>query len=262
MPSKTILGIVALIIVIAGLAGVAYVSQQGSNSGTTSTSTPLIIDGNATTTRGPGYTIERVSLDTVAQPDLNRKVVFGAGIPPAVQTNIQKHIDDDVALLKADNLNAGAWLDLGVWYHSANDFDAARTIWEFLTKVAPKDATSFENLGRMYHFDTQDFAKAESYFKQSIAINPKSLSAYQELFELYTLSYKTNTTAGVDIIHAAEKVFPAEPGLPLTLAGYYRDHKDYASAKAEFLKALDLARAANNVSLVGSINDQLASLPK
>ncbi len=264
MPSKIILGIAALIIVIAGLAGIAYMSEQKTPNDTTEPST-IILDSSTTTGKGPGYTITQLpdgpTLAEIA-PGLNRATVFGAGVPADVRARVNEHIATDIAALKIDNTQPGQWLDLALWYHTAGDFAGARAIWEFLIKAAPSDTTSYDNLGRMYHFDTQDFAKSESYFKQSIAINPKAMAPYVELFELYRLSYKTNTTLAVDTVHVAEKIFPQEPALPLLLAGYYRDLGKVSEARAEYVRALDLARAANNMTLVASINESISNLPK
>lgn len=239
----------AIVVVVVALLGIAYFAQISTSE----------TEEQETTITGPGYTIEQEALTEI--PDLSRTVVFGASVPEEARAAIQAKVDGDVAVLTIDKTNAGAWLDLGLQYKMANDLEGARLVWEFLVRAAPTETTPLDNLGRMYHFDLKQYAKAEEYFKKSIAVNPKSVAAYIELFDLYRYSYKQNTTAAVDIMHAAAAQFPTDAGIPFALGQYYRDLRQSAAARAEYAKALGIARTAGNIELVGAINAELANLP-
>lgn len=253
--NKILIFIVAIILIVGGLFGIAYFAQKGSSQQQPATAT--------TTTAGPGYTITTLDDGTFTEPapSLDNPVRYSDAIPAAARTVIQKHIDEDVAKIKADKTNAGAWLDLGLWYHSAEDYQAAAAVWEFLTKVAPKDTTALNNLGRLYHFDLKDFPKSEQYFLRSMKIAPKSMDPYIELFQLYSLSYKKDTSAAVDIMHTAEAQFPNDSGLPFALGAYYRDRGQFVLARAEFEKGVSIARTQGNLGQVAAINAELAKLP-
>lgn len=258
MSNKTIF-IIAIGAILVGAGAWYYYRTPGAITIDTS---QLGTQMSSTTLRGPGYTIEQVAIEDfkTSLPNLDREIKFTASVPEEYRATVRKHVADDVAILKKDPVNAGAWLDLALWYHTANDYEGARDVWEFMVKAAPKDTTSYDNLGKLYHFDLKDFAKSEEYFKKSISINPQSTTPYTELFQLYTLSLK-NETKAVAIIREAEKQFPAEPGFPYTLGAYYRDIGNSKAARAEFERALALARATGNMGLVGSIGEDLTKLP-
>lgn len=216
----------------------------------------------ATTT--PNYTIELDSgfdIETI-KPNLDRGIAFGDSVPEVARESMRKNYDAAVARLKTDPLRADDWFNLGIYYHAANDFEGAREVWEFLIKVVPTSAVPYDNLGKMYKFELKDFPKAESYFKQSITVNPNSTTPYFELFELYRYLYKTNTGADIAIITEAQKMFPDNPDPHMVLGNYYRDLKNYSGARAEFTKALDIARELSNVQLIDAIGQEIANLPQ
>ncbi len=262
MKSKTILFAFSIVIVLGALATVAYFAgrhlapAKGDESGSLS----------VVSTTTPNYSIElepEVSIKDLA-PSLDRGIQFGASVPPAVRTVIQKNADEVIARLKKDLSRADDWFTLGVLYHSANDYAGARDVWIFLTKAvpAPGSSTAYDNLGKLYKFDLKDYPKSESYLKQSIQVNPKSITPYFELHELYRYLYKQDTTAAVDILVTASQKFPTNPDPLVLLGDYYRDMGDNAKAKDAFTKALDIARTAGDVAHVKAIGEELARLPQ
>ncbi len=211
-----------------------------------------------------GYTIEQIPATALKdiQPTLDRGIVFGSSVPAEARTIIQQKIAGFVANLKKDPTDASSWFDLAIWYHTADDFEGARQIWEFLIKAAPEDTTAYDNLGRMYYFDLKDFPKAESYFKQSISVRSDIITPYIELFGLYKDSYKQNTTAAVDILITASKKFPTNPDPFLLLGGYYRDHNEIAKARDAFTKGIEILKTAGDSARVKAVQAELDSLPK
>mgnify|MGYP001582557382 CR=1 FL=1 len=249
----------AIVVIIGGLYAVSLFTKTDDGSGIVT-----LPDGTSTTTtKGPGYTIELVGETSLLDlaPDLDRGIRFGSSVPEDFKALLMKRMENTVTALKKDPSQPGEWLDLAIWYHTASDFEGAREVWEFLIKVAPQDTTAYDNLGRMYHYDLKEFAKSEPYFLESKKIRPDALPPYIELFQLYSLSYKKGTSAAVDIMKEAQAKYPTDAGLYFTLAVYYRDRGDLTNARAELLKALDLARQADNIELIKQLNEEIAKLP-
>ena len=229
----------------------------------------LATEKTATTTeeaQTPNYTIEEVPYPTLEEmaPSLTRGVHFGETIPSDIRSVISARYAELQPLLKADLTKADLWFDLGLLYHSANDFDGAREVWLFLLQVLPdtSKAVVYDNLGKLYKFNLKDYPKSEEYFRLSMKANTNSLTSYTELFELYRYLYKTDTTAAVDIITEAANKFPKATD-PYTLLGqYYRDKGEYAKAREAYTKGLDRARDAGDMTLVRAIGDELATLPQ
>ncbi len=244
-----------LILAVAGILAIAYFALPHSGEAEENT-----LEGFDDT---PGYTIEAVGEDiTKIMPNVDRGVTFSASVPSEVRTLINSKVAEIVARLKADPLRSADWFNLGILYHSANDFQGEKEVWEFLIKVAPTDSTSYENLGKLHHFSIPDFPKAELNFKKAITLNPESINSYLELFQLYKYSYKVETSASIDILKEAATKFPKNPD-PYHLIGLeYRDRNDTANARVYLTKAIDIARAIGNLDLVQAIGDELAKLPQ
>ena len=258
------LGAAALIVL--AIAGTAYVavSRGGSMATTTSPVIANTTSSSATQSGTPHYTMQQLPATSIRDimPDLKHEVIFSASVPEAARKVILDKVLPAQKRLDADPTRADDWYDLASWYHSANDFAAAADVWVFLTKVIPTDTTAYDNLGKLYYLSLKDFPKSESYFKQSIKINPDSFVPYYELSQLYTYLYKTDTTAVVDILETAAAHFPENPD-PYTLIGiYWRDHANPTKARDAFLKAMDRARAAGDVNQINAIGDELAKLPQ
>jgi tetratricopeptide (TPR) repeat protein len=260
MQKLTIAFAVAFLVILTAVVGIYILSHKKS------AAPPLPSGSTATTTgalQGNGFTIEQVPLGEAesGMPDLTRGVHFSGNIPADVRTIIETRTAEIVARLKKDPTQGGDWFNLAIEYHQANDFDGAREVWEFLVGVLPDDTTSYDNLGKLYHFNLKEYPKAESYFKQSIALKPELITPYLELFDLYRYSYKQNTSAAVDIMTEAKNKFPGNTDPYLLLAGYYRDRGQYASARTEYEAAMDIARTAGDVALMNSIGNELGNLP-
>lgn len=209
------------------------------------------------------YVLDAVPLGTLKSlmPALDRETRFSDGTPESVRSLFQKKIDASVARLIEDPTRGFDWLNLALSYHGVGDYDGAREVWEFMTKVSPTDTVSFDNLGKLYHFTLKDFPKSESYFKQSIALNPYLINSYLDLFDLYRYSYKTETTAAADTLLQALTIFPDNLDIMVLLGGYYRDQGDTKRARESFQRALDIARSAGDMARMQSISAELVALP-
>ncbi|MES2134635.1 MAG: hypothetical protein V4449_00105 [Patescibacteria group bacterium] len=271
MKSNLTLFILGTVLTLAVLGGIAYFAMRTSPSESLNSSLTAPLDSTTSTTpstavKKPGYTIEiepSVSLKDIA-PSLDRGIHFNASIPVDVQTILNRQYAEVTGRLKTDLSRADDWLDMGVIYHSANDFEGARDIWLFLVQVisAPESAVVYDNLGKLYKFDIKDFAKSEEYFKKSIQIDSTSITPYIELFELYREPYKANTSAAADILITASKKFPTNPDPFVLLGLYYRDQQDVAKARSYLEKGRDLAKAAGDTNRVKTIQDEIDHLPQ
>lgn len=261
MQSKLVVVGTAILTIIVLVLGVAYVKTRNNIPSGEATSTALHFG-----TTSPNYTIETeptVSIKDI-EPSLTRGIHFENTEASAVRAILQKQYDELIQRLTQDPNRADDWFSLGVTYHSANDYDGARGVWEFLLKVisAPQSAVVYDNLGKLYKFNLKDFPKSESYFKASIQADPNSLTPYLELHELYRYLYKTETTAAADILVSAAAKFPTSLDPLVLLAEYYRDRGDTAKARDAYMQALDRARANEDTGHVQSIEEELANLPK
>ncbi len=209
------------------------------------------------------YVIEEVKDGTYtgALPPLDHDPVFSASMPEEARVAIMTRIEKNRAQLTDHPEDGNAWMELALWYHSANDYDAARVVWEVIVATTPDNVPALNNLGRLHHFEVPDFPLAESYLLKSLAANPDRLEVYIDLFDLYRYSYKTNTTAAVDIMKKAMVQFPDEWGLGAQLGAYYRDTGRPTLARAEFEKVLKTARDAGMLDVVSTMNAELARLP-
>ena len=232
---------------------------------------PVVVKGDTvspsitTTASSSGYTIEQVPVsESPAAPSLDHKITFGANVPTDVRVTITSGAATVALRLKKDPTNGADWFSLAIWYHTAEDFAAARDVWLFLAKAVtpPGNAVALDNLGKLFHYDLKDYPKAESYFKQAIAADPESMNAYDDLYQLYFYSYKQGTSAAADILNKEAAQFPKSYAPYLALGTYYAGKGQTADARTVLNKAMDRARAAEDVAGMKAIGDELAKLPQ
>lgn len=251
--------VISVLILLIGGAILTFVAFPGATSFLHNSSSEEREEADDT----PGYTVTPIPVDeTTALPNLDREIQFSDSVPGDVQVLITDKVNTLKAILRDTPTDAGAWFDLAVYYHNANDYEGAREIWEFLVMVVPGDTTAYENLAKLYHFSLQDFAQSESYFKQSLAIDSESLSAYLGLFDLYRYSYKTETSAAADIMNQAIVQFPEKLDLVLALGVYYRDRGNNAQARTVLEGGLNKARDAGDVALIAAFGQEIERIPQ
>lgn len=211
---------------------------------------------------GVTYVLEPVAAETYDSelPSLSYEVAFDDSFPEEARKTVRERIETTTAQLSRHPEDGTAWMDLALWYHTAGDFEAATRVWEFIIDVDPSNVTVLNNLGRLYHYSTPDFAKAESYFERAREVNPNRADSYIELFDLYRYSFKRETTRAVDIMKEASTRFPDDPGFPAALGAYYRDRGQLTLARQQFEEALERARIANDLNVITTLNAELASL--
>lgn len=235
-----LLGVIALLVAL--IIGIVYLSPKED----------ISVDYSLTTVQDGTY--------TGTLPSRTREIQFPETTDDAVRTALRTKVAEDQARLTRVPYDGNAWMDLALRYHSAGDYEGAREVWEFIVSVPPPNVTALGNLGRLHHFELKQYEKAEQYFFAAIEANPARPEAYYELFDLYRYSYKTETTAAVDILKKASEFFPDDPGIPAGIAIFYRDTGRSALARTYFEKAVVLARSSGNLELVQSFNAELSNL--
>lgn len=209
----------------------------------------------------PNYTIEEVPFDIAdIAPSVNRGIQFSDSVPQEVRVMLENQATGIRARLSEDIARADDWFNLAIIYHTANDYEGAREVWEFLIQVIPESTTAYDNLGNLYHFSLKDFPKSESYFNQSIAIDMNNTNAYLGLFELYRYSYKTEGAAAADILNRAITQFPDRLDLVLTLGTYHAERGNHTQAREVLEEGLNLARDVGNIDMIAAFGTEIGRI--
>ena len=155
--------------------------------------------------------------------------------------------------LKKSPNTLDSWVELGVYYKAAKDYEGARLAWEYVSTIRPGNTTSYTNLGDLYAYSLKDFPKAEVALKTVIANDPRFIDGYVRLHNLYALSYKTDTTLAVDILKEGMVKNSNDVLLPLTLGDYYKTKGSVDLARGAYQKALALAQKGGDQAQVQEI---------
>jgi tetratricopeptide (TPR) repeat protein len=193
-------------------------------------------------------------------PELGQPIVFYVDLPPEVQAIYRSQIENLEQALHADNSNINTWNDLGVQRMAIGDYQHAREIWEYVSAISPLNNVSFFNLGDLYHLYLKDYLRAEVNLLKSKENNPKYIPVYRALFNLYTLSYKQNTSAAEEILQEGIGKVPNNLDLLVLLAGYYKGKGDVENARLQYEKALVKAEELSNESMIGLLKEELQRL--
>lgn len=213
--TKTHKIILSIIIVALLLGAYVYLDRKSDNeqAGTNPTATTTT-SGTTVVTGGNGsYTIEQVPLSEGQGapqpiPNLNRAVTpsSGAIISPEAKTLATQKVSSLQATLKKDPVNYPAWMDLGMYQKMGGDYEGASISWGYAAKLALKDNISRGNLGNLYAYFIKDNAKAETYYKQAIAIAPTQGYLYIQLAEVYRDFFKDINKARTIIDQGLSKI--------------------------------------------------------
>jgi len=118
-------------------------------------------------------------------PSLSHKVDFRAKMVPEAKVIVLKNIETLQAQLRIDANDFHTWNTLAQHYQTAEDFLAARDVWEYLVRVFPTNHIAFGNLGFLYGYYLKDLVKAEQYYLKAIANAPDQAFLYFQTAEFY-----------------------------------------------------------------------------
>lgn len=126
------------------------------------------------------------------------------------------------------------------------DIDGAIAAWEYANIIRPANSLSFSNLAALYHFDLNEFEKAEEMYRISVSNDTDDLLTIRNFYELYHYSIKDDTKAS-ELLAEARKNNP-EAGDLYTLSGrFYKEVGDIEKAIEMYEKALELDPTNNAV---------------
>ncbi len=258
---SSVIGI-GLIVVILGF---LFVKKEGSHVANENISPE---EAATTTKSGTGSfntTPVTASYSVIDKSNEPVKVQPPQGVLSRTVTGAKQPLIDRVKVLQdtlTKNPNSlSDWLELGVLYKNANDYEGARLAWEYAGVIRPSNVASFTNLGDLYQYYIKDFPKAEEAMNQAIKNDPTLLDGYMRLFNLYALSYKTETTLATDTLRKGIERNPNGVLLMIALGDYYKGREAYPMAKMSYEQALSVAKASNNTDQIAEITNLIKALP-
>lgn len=256
---KNIVYIAVLILLLGGVGFYIYTDTK-KRGGTTQEN----ISTTATSSDEPGYTITPIPVENpavgVKAPALNRQVVFKGDISLEAKSILANNIARLTASLKGDTTRFGDWLELGIQYKIAGDYEGAKEAWEYASALSPNNYVSFSNLGDLYTNYLKNYPKAEENFKISIKNKSDYIGGYRALHELYRYSYKEKANLAPQILKEGLSKNPKSTDLMVLLAQYYKETGDKDTARTYYQKALTEAKAQGNTSLAVLLEQEIASL--
>lgn len=198
--------------------------------------------------------------DLPEAPDLDGKIVFYNDFPETQKNKITQDIKTIISNLKENLGSFEDWVDLGLNRKAIGDYKGAAEAWEYAGLIRPGSSLSFNNLGDLYHYYLKDYKKAEENFLKAIKADESYAVSYVNLFDLYNLSYKKDTSKAEEILLEGLKNLPNDINLTITLANYYQEKNNISKATEYYKKALEQAKAVNNTELANQIQSKIDSL--
>ncbi|MEI6346246.1 MAG: hypothetical protein WCO79_03370 [bacterium] len=170
---------VGVVVVIAG----GFLSTQ---SGTV----PTIGLGGMSDIEAQGGKVEIEALPTSSAavlPDIHHKAAFTAKMVPEAKAIILKNIFtlQEKLSSKVGQENFATWNSLAQNYQVAEDYAAARDVWEYLGKVFPSNHVAYGNLGFLYGYYLKDVVRAEQNYLKAIQNAPSQAFLYFQTAEFY-----------------------------------------------------------------------------
>lgn len=127
------------------------------------------------------------------------------------------------------------------------DINGAIAAWEYANIVRPGNSLSFSNLAALYHFDLNEFEKAEEMYRISVNNDPDDLLTIRNFYELYHYATKDDTKAAELLAEARENNPEAED--MFTLSGrFYKEIGDNEKSIEMYEQALVINPANDAVN--------------
>lgn len=168
---------------------------------------------------GVGYYIYRIYRDLQPQtvhdsvmhkeiPNLDRPVIPPQDFPEEAKKIMEEKIKNLSEELKKSPEYFEGWLQMAIYRKTINDYEGAGEIWEYLTLINPKNITAFNNLGNLYGYYLKDYKKAEENFLQAIKNGPDQIYIYRNVYDFYREVIKDDVKARA-ILEQGIKANPA-----------------------------------------------------
>ena len=121
------------------------------------------------------------------------------------------------------------------------DIEGAKQALIWAAALQPQSYIAHGNLANLYFHHYQDFAKAEEHYLKAIEPDdPKTITYYFELHEIYRYFYKRDTILAEDVLKLGIERYPQATDLMSVLADYYRHLGRKEDAREYYLKILEI----------------------
>lgn len=129
--------------------------------------------------------VEDVVDESIKRPGLNREVF----------DLTERSMNRLNELIKKEDLSIDDWLEIGLFWKSGGNFEAAREAWEYVDAISVNNNIAQINLGNLYVRDMVDLEKAESWYKKALISEPKYPVTYFQMAEMYLYGFKDRNKA-------------------------------------------------------------------
>ena len=210
----------------------------------------IVVSGNATVRESD------TPVSNIPAPEHAAPLTLSSSVSADVVKALNAQYAQIQSILAKDPTNFAAWIDLGIVRKTGGDYTGAAADWTYVSKIYPTSGVAFDDLGDLYMNFIKDYPQAELVLKQAVALNPHDVSAYENLFALYTSYGYKGASAGVSIMNEAIAANPTSPDLHVLFARYYRSAGDAADAKVQYDAAISLADKQGNTDLVAALKQE------
>lgn len=157
-----------------------------------------------------------------------------------LSTEEKAKYEEVVTTLKTDQKNAEALVNLARLRNYGGDPEGALKLYNEALKIRPDDTLILNNLADIY-YSIGEYKKAEESYLTIIKSNPKWVSAYRELVNIYQYKLKDKYSLTPALLLQGLEANPeASENFYAMLAVYYEDTGDMEKAIDYYNKLLDI----------------------
>lgn len=177
MQTKHYIGLAAIVGLAIGIGGWLVFGPKTAVNPASSTASTTVTDlGNGVKIQTTGdVTITQVD-DQAAAPKAPAVPAFApsAELAVDVKTALQSQYNTYASQLRAAPTRVDLWLQLGVVYKIAGQYNATVVAWTYVAQSgsSPSNYVAYGNLGDLYLNFTHEYAKAEASYKAALALKP------------------------------------------------------------------------------------------
>ena len=217
--NKTIIKIIIVILVAAGLGSYFYFDYQKSK-----------IPENP-----KNEVIEQISTLRITRGDLDQETL--EKYQEAFNAQKEKFLENP-----EDETVFWSLISIEQIKQLVGDYDGAEQALLWAAELAPKSFVVHGNLASLYFHHYQDFVKAEEHYLKALETEDHSQLTYYylDLHEIYRYFYKKDTILAEDILKQGIERFPQETNLMAVLANYYKELGRKEEARQYYQKILEI----------------------
>ncbi len=146
------------------------------------------------------------------RPWYDRPVTYPATMPQSIRSDLANKIAASITAINQNSNDFNDYYDLGIDYKALGDYEGARLLWEYGAKIRPDDFLPRLALGGLYGYFLRDQLKAEFYYKDAIAKDPKQPFSYFQ-FASYYLDIIQDKTKALAVVNQGLAAIPGNTDL-------------------------------------------------